>query len=183
MVNYSKCIIYKITTGDDIYIGSTTNYTRRKNSHKSCIYNENKRSYNIKLYQTIRANDGEWCMMPLKEFSCENKMQLTIEEQKCADEYKSTLNMRTCGTGIIRDEYIKQYREQNKDDIHKYQKQYYEINKDKKKQYREQNKDKILKHSKEKITCTYCGVCIRRSIIARHHKSKKCQKARETSIN
>ena len=39
-VDYSKTIIYKIVCNDlnvkDIYVGSTTDFTKRKNKHKSC---------------------------------------------------------------------------------------------------------------------------------------------------
>ena len=44
---------------------------------------------------------------------------------------------------------IKQYREQNKEQIREQQKQYYEQNKDKKKQYREQNKEQIREQKKQ----------------------------------
>ena len=40
MPDYKKAIIYKITTGDNIYIGSTCNFTKRKWAHKNSIYNE-----------------------------------------------------------------------------------------------------------------------------------------------
>ena len=44
-INYSKTIIYKIRCEDenitDIYVGSTTNFIKRKNIHKSVCNNEN----------------------------------------------------------------------------------------------------------------------------------------------
>ena len=57
-MDYSKCCIYKIEhieKEDLVYVGHTTNFTRRKNCHKSCCNNENKQS---KLYKMIRENGG-----------------------------------------------------------------------------------------------------------------------------
>ena len=45
MVNYNKSMIYKICCNDlkikEIYIGSTTNFTKRKQTHKSYCNNIN----------------------------------------------------------------------------------------------------------------------------------------------
>ena len=47
--------IYKLEMDNElIYIGSTTNMTRRKTEHKSDCFNENKNHYNLKLYKIIR---------------------------------------------------------------------------------------------------------------------------------
>ncbi len=44
MVNYSKGLVYKLCCNDtnikDIYVGSTTNFIRRKSDHKSACDNE-----------------------------------------------------------------------------------------------------------------------------------------------
>ena len=62
MVNYSKGIVYKLCCKDvnitDIYIGSTTNFTRRKWGHKTACNNEKDKSYNFKVYQFIRNHGG-----------------------------------------------------------------------------------------------------------------------------
>ena len=51
-VDYTKTIIYKIVCNDDnfdyLYIGSTTNFTKRKNNHKSCCNNQNNKNSNQK---------------------------------------------------------------------------------------------------------------------------------------
>jgi predicted GIY-YIG superfamily endonuclease len=161
MPDYKKAIIYKITTGDNIYIGSTCNFTKRKWAHKNSIYNEKTHHYNLKLYQTIRENNGEWDMKPYKEYPCENKTQLTIEEDRIRCELNADLNMRLCGTGLNKKEYNKQYRNENKEQEIEYFKQYYQ-----------KNKEKISEKLKEKITCE-CGCVVNRYNLSRHKKTKK----------
>ena len=54
--DYSKSVIYKIEHIDKpelVYVGSTTNFTKRKYQHK-CAYNNK----NYMLYQMIRNNNG-----------------------------------------------------------------------------------------------------------------------------
>ena len=50
-IDYSKTIIYKIICNDDpnfLYVGSTTNYVKRKQQHKSTCSNEKDKNYNLK---------------------------------------------------------------------------------------------------------------------------------------
>ena len=51
-IDYSKNVIYKIVCNDEnvdyLYIGSTTNFTKRKNCHKSCCNNINNINHNQK---------------------------------------------------------------------------------------------------------------------------------------
>ena len=56
-------IFYKITCLDAsknlLYIGSTTNFYNRQNQHINHINNwVSKKTYNLKLYKTIRDNGG-----------------------------------------------------------------------------------------------------------------------------
>ena len=110
MPNFSKSIIYTIRTADSVYVGSTTNFTRRKNEHKSNIYNENGKKYNQKIYQKIRENDYEWSMKPYKEFPCESKLQLEIEEERVRCELNNTINTNCCRTGLSVAEYQALYK-------------------------------------------------------------------------
>jgi hypothetical protein len=95
MPDYSKSVIYTIRTGDKTYVGSTTNMRQRKNKHKSCIWTDGAK-YHYKLYQTIRDNGGEWDMKPIKEFPCESKTQLAIEEERIRQEIGADLNTIMC---------------------------------------------------------------------------------------
>jgi predicted GIY-YIG superfamily endonuclease len=114
MPDYTKAVIYKIETGGELYVGSTCNFTQRKYQHNSAVNFKEYCHCTAKLYNTIREN-GEWRMTPIKEFPCESKLQLTIEEEKCRKELGATLNTHCCGTGIdCQDEkqYSKQHYEQ-----------------------------------------------------------------------
>jgi len=114
MPDYSKAVIYTIKTGNSIYVGSTVNFRDRKYSHKGYIYNENSKKYGRKLYKTIRDNDGEWDMKPHKEFACENKTQLTIEEERIRIELNADLNAQSCH-GIDKKERNRQWLLNNPD--------------------------------------------------------------------
>ena len=98
MVNYDKSIIYKICCKDlsiqDIYIGSTTNFRRRKCKHKKDCYYEKAKSYNYKVYKFIRDNGGweNWEMVFIKEIKCNSKLELHAEERKIIEEFGSSLN-------------------------------------------------------------------------------------------
>ena len=55
-MNYSKCSIYKIEHIENeslVYVGHTTNFNKRKGSHKTSCKNEDNKKFNLKLYQMI----------------------------------------------------------------------------------------------------------------------------------
>jgi len=190
-IDYKKSVIYTIKTGDNVYVGSTTNFTTRKGHHKRSIYNQNCKAYNYKLYKTIRDNGWNWDMKPYKEYPCENRTQLIIEEERIRCDLNSDLNMCCCGTGLNMKEYQKQYRIQNKDKLSEKQKEYNIKNKDKisekqkeyniknkdkiseqQKQYRIENKDKKTEQNKQKTACE-CGCVVSRKYLAQHKTSNK----------
>ncbi|AIW01895.1 MAG: hypothetical protein ASQ68_gp05 [Yellowstone Lake virophage 6] len=156
-INYQKSVIYKIEHLEKLellYIGSTTDFIKRKNSHKSNSTNQkNKSKYNLKLYQMIRENGGWDCfkIMIIKEYPCLNKIELLIEEDKMMKELKSLLNSKKA---------IFSYNE------------YYEENKDKMKEYYEENKDKIKEYKNKTYLCD-CGCKIRIDNKYNHNKTDK----------
>jgi len=197
MPDYSKGVIYKLETGGQLYVGSTCNFTKRKYEHKQKV-NLKGRGCNAKVYNTIREN-GEWKMTPIKEFPCENKTQLVIEEEKCRKELGATLNSQQCycTDDEIREkkletdkqyyqvnkekliEQAKQYREQNKEKIREKNKENYQKNKEQiceqKKHYHQNNREKILEQNKQKSECPICGSVVTRKCMVRHQRSKKCK--------
>jgi hypothetical protein len=82
MPDYKKAVIYTISNDTDIYVGSTCNNIQRKYHHKTASKNPKNKEYNKSLYTFIRANGGwdAFTMKIIKEFPCENKIQLLIEE-------------------------------------------------------------------------------------------------------
>ena len=150
-IDYKKSIIYKIACKTDeslIYVGSTTDFTKRKNSHKSYCNNDK----TIPVYVMIRANGGwdAFEMKPIKEFPCENKIQLVIEEERMRKELHANLNKykahRTEDEDVeYHKKYNKEYQETHKEKKIVLNKAYYEANKEQikeqKKSYRKRQKD------------------------------------------
>ena len=134
---------------ENIYIGSTCNFIRRKNMHKSTCNNENCIEYNYKLYKYIRENDGwdAWIMTKIIDYDCNNKSELNIMERRYIDSYKCKLNC------IIPTRTRKERYNDNKEKFLQYQKEHYETNKNKilerQKQYNNDNKDKIVEQHKQ----------------------------------
>lgn len=150
MPDYSKAVIYTIRTKDGLYVGSTTNFTKRKYQHKIKIQTSDEN-----LYKNIRDNDGEWDMKPYKEFSCETKQQLNIEEERIRCELNANLNMNNC-YGLNNKKISKrkhEYYTNNKDELIGKRKTYYHDNRNKilnyKKDYYANNKEKIQEYNKK----------------------------------
>ena len=152
MPDYSKCIIYTIRTPTGLYVGATCNFINRKYQHNICIHNENSKKYNIKLYKNIRDNNDEWEMKPHSEFPCKNKMEMNIEEERIRRELNADLNSYSC-YGFNNDKYQKEYYQNNKEKIDEYQKEYYQNNKETKaeyqKEYYQNNKKKLDENGKQ----------------------------------
>ena len=191
MVDYSKGLIYKLCCNDtnikDIYVGSTTNFIRRKCNHKSACNNVNKKSYNYYVYKFIRDNGGwcNWSMVLVREYNATNKMKLARKERKYIEKLGATLN------GCIPTRTAKQYYETNKQVMNERKKEYYKVNKDvilnrnkayretnkqviseQKKEYYKDNNEEIKRKHNERIECD-CGCIISRSNLAIHKKSQK----------
>lgn len=162
-VDYSKTIIYKIVCNDlnvkDIYVGSTSDFTRRKYTHKCVCCTPTHNAHNIKIYQTIRANGGwnNWAMVMIETYPCNNKLECVARERYWLEQLQANLN--SCIPGRTRQE----YREQNAEQIKQYKQQYWH-----------QNAEQIKQKKNVKHTCE-CGGHYRHSDRARHFKSKKHQ--------
>jgi len=138
MPDYSKCIIYTIRTPTGLYVGSTCNFTRRKCCHKSSLSNQNDSNYNNKLYQNIRENNYKWDMKPYSEYPCENKTQMTIEEERVRRELNADLNSYQCH--LTDDE--------KREKKNKLKAIYRANNKEKITEYRKANKEKYSEYNK-----------------------------------
>ena len=152
-MDYSKCCIYKIEHIENdnlVYVGHTTNFSKRKGEHKNRCNNENANStYNLKLYQMIRKNGGfeMFKMIEVEKYPCKDRREAGRREDEVMTELKASMNM------IRASRTQKQYYEDNKEKITEYHKEYYEDNKVKineyHKEYCENNKGKIKEYHKE----------------------------------
>jgi hypothetical protein len=176
-IDYSKTIMYKLRhitdiNNTDIYIGHTTNFSKRKAQHKSSCNKIIDEAYYTKKYETIRSKGGweEWEMLPIELYPCSNKIEACIREEYWKNHYNSHLNSYSSHqTKQERSEYKKEY-------LKEYYPVYYQENKEQlltqKKEYYEANKEQISAYVNEKITCE-CGCILARTNIQRHRKNKK----------
>jgi len=166
MPDYAKTIIYKLINYDCpdlVYVGSTTNFTKRKQQHK-----RDSEIKTIKLYETIRNNGGweSWTMIKICDYPCLSNIEARQEEDRYMIELKANLNSQRAERSK------KQYREDNKEEIKQYKldnkekiklknqqyhienaerrKQLYIDNKEKIKQYLTENKEKIAEKAKQR---------------------------------
>jgi len=87
-------VIYKITSGNSVFIGATTNIIKKRKVHTGEIANVRRGEAEPKnfLYQTIAENNFEWKMEIYKEFPCETRKQLNAESDRIANEISADIN-------------------------------------------------------------------------------------------
>lgn len=176
-IDYSKTIIYKIVPKDLTlnlcYVGSTTNFVKRKYQHKSGCNNKNNKNYNFLIYQKIREANG-WSAFdmieveryPATDFLDARKRERhwyeklggnmnTKYPERAAPEYykdnKERITQYKVKYAELNKEKIsnkgKVYYQEKKPQIQEYKKDYYQNNIDKvrsyKKEYYEKNRDKV----------------------------------------
>ena len=125
-IDYTNTIIYKIQHTEKeelIYVGHTTDFTKRKSAHKRNCTKERNSHYNQRVYQIIRDNGGwdMFRMIEIKKFPCNDKREATSEEDRIMRELKATMNKTR---PYLLPEEIKQYRaewrERNKEAVKEY---------------------------------------------------------------
>ena len=97
MPNYTKTIIYKLINYDYpelVYVGSTTNFTKRKQNHKERCLNEKNKNHNLKVYVSIRDYDGweNWNMIKICDYPCYNRREAELKEDEYMTELKANMN-------------------------------------------------------------------------------------------
>jgi predicted GIY-YIG superfamily endonuclease len=145
-IDYSNTIIYKLVHKEDydnanIYIGSTTDYIRRKNNHKNSCNSEKTIGYNDKKYQYIRNNGGWDCfnMIEVEKYNCNDGNEARAREEYWRSHFNSQLNTkRAYRTDEERVENMKQYKQNNKEKIIEQMKKLYEANKENRLEYQKQ---------------------------------------------
>lgn len=97
-IDYSKTVIYKIQHFDNkelLYVGHTTDFTKRQHNHKNrCKYNQ------MKIYQIIRENGGweRFNMDMVEEYPCENRLQACFREEEVIRDLKANMNSKPAVT-------------------------------------------------------------------------------------
>ena len=143
-INYSNTIIYKIQhleNSELLYVGHTTEFTKRKTAHKSNTSNADGKEFNNKVYKMIRENGGwdMFNMIEIKKFSCNDKREAAAEEDRIMRELKASMNTQRAFM--------------TKEDVSDDRKVYYKKNSDVIKQkvkiYREANKEKVSELKKK----------------------------------
>jgi hypothetical protein len=166
-VNYSNTMMYKIVSNDlnilDCYVGSTTDFTKRKYGHKSDCANINRKHYNFKVYKFIRDNGDwhNWSMVLIEMYPCTNHLESLQRERYWCENLNATLN--SVVPSRTRLEYKKQYDINNKDHLT-----------EQNKLYRKANQEQINNNQKTVIYCV-CGSSYTRCHKLRHERSKKHQ--------
>lgn len=194
--NYSRTIIYVIKCKDDNiteeYVGSTTDFIKRKCNHKSSCNNEKDNNYNQLKYKFIRENGGwdNWIMLEIEKYPCNDKRESEKREEEIRIERKAKLNSHKVYCYETKEEYFKKWREENKEDKKIKDKKYYEEHKEehkiKCKIYYEEHKEELLEYSKlwskknrekisnrgktQKWTCFICNKEMRKDGKSRHNK-------------
>ena len=121
-----------------MYVGHTTNWDKRKWTHKYHCINGNSSKHNVKLYQMIRENDGRelFKMIEVEKYPCNDKREAEKRECEVMKELNAILNSIE---SYVSEEGMKEkgkiqhkkYRELNKEKQKERMKQYRELNKEK----------------------------------------------------
>lgn len=94
-INYQNTKMYKIVCDDTekFYVGHTTNFTKRKQGHKS-----DSKTKDTKVYRMIREFGGweNWRIVLIEKYPCNNKREAEKREEELRLESKADLNMYRC---------------------------------------------------------------------------------------
>jgi len=97
-IDYSRTLAYMLCCKDptitDVYVGTTTNLTKRKYNHKGKCDNPKSDKYNLYVYQFIRENGGwdNWEMIVLETKSCIDGDDARKFEREWFEKKGATLN-------------------------------------------------------------------------------------------
>ena len=155
--NYQKGIIYKITGGDEVYYGSTTKTKEERlkehiSGYKSWL--DDKSDYTSSFY-LFNKYDISNCKIELEcEYPCNSREDLE-EIEGWYQKNHTCVNMHIAGRTL------KEWYQDNKEQI-------LEQNK----QYNEKNKEKIRERESKPYECE-CGLTIRQDTKSRHFKTLK----------
>ena len=183
MFIYIYKLIKKGAINDDmVYIGSTTNVSKRWKNHNDNL--SNVRS-NSKVYKYIRENGGfdEWEMLVIDKI--EVPLKKCEERSRCEQDYIAkydAINKLNTFKAFRTEEdklnKVKIYQLNNLEEISERRKIRYERDKERMKEkqrlYYEKNRELILEKKKQKVCCCICGSFVCNRGLAKHKKSNYC---------
>ena len=171
IINYSATIIYKIVCKDlnitDIYVGHTTNFIKRKASHKSNCNNPNSEKYSLKVYTIIRDNGNweNWDMIEIEKYNCNDRNEAAARERYWYEILQAKLNT------DYPNRTNKEYRDCNKEKKKEYHIKNKEKINEKTREYYINNKEKIKERKSKFCTCEICGKTYTHQNNSRHEKT------------
>jgi hypothetical protein len=162
-IDYEKAIIYKFVCNDltvkEVYVGSTTNFCVRKNSHKYSCCNPNSKDYNLKIYKFMRENGGweNWSMIEIEKSVCNDANELRKRERFWIENLNATLNFELPSRSMKElqqtEKYVKyrkNWSEENKEKIKEYHQLWYlEKKKDPEFMEMRRQKNKVIRDKKK----------------------------------
>ena len=187
-VNYQGGKIYTIRApeSDKYYIGSTTQtLPKRFHEHKKHYKRyQNGKCHNITSFQILEL-EGAYIEL-LETYPCNSRAELERREGQLIREHRDN-----CVNRIVVGRTVKEYREENKEEINAKLREYREANKEtikakhreyhaanketlnaKNRERYEANKEAINAKRAEKIQCE-CGASVSRCNISKHRKTDK----------
>ena len=185
-IDYSNCCIYKIQCINDeslVYVGHTTNFTKRKCEHKNNCKNELSSKHNYKLYQMIRDNEGwdSFRMVEVEKFPCNDKREAEKRETEIMKELKANLNTyKSYITNEEKKEQDKTYREENKDKMNDYYENNKQIFAERNKLRYETNKEMIKEKCKDYRIKNESSIKIKRKEYDRKYREKNEDKIKDS---
>jgi len=131
-INYQNTVIYKIVCNDlsinDLYIGCTTDFKRRKSEHK----NWSKTPIDG-LYKCIYNNGGwsNWSMIEIEKYPCNDGNEARKRERHWIEELNAALNIyKPILTSEERANYTFLKNKERDERYRRTREQYLELNKD-----------------------------------------------------
>jgi predicted GIY-YIG superfamily endonuclease len=96
---------------ESCYVGYTTNFTNRKNAHKTGCNSGN----HLKIYETMRENGGwnNWRMIEIENRICSSRQDAERIESEFINQFKTNMNTNKTGN-LTAEQQLKKYQEQSK---------------------------------------------------------------------
>jgi hypothetical protein len=183
-INYENTVIYKIQhieKDELLYVGHTTDFTKRKYLHKVTCNDSKKKHYSLKVYEMIRNNGGwdSFKMLEVKKYPCTDRREAAAEEDRIMKELKATMNSRGAVLDVIKAKKTRElYKENKKEAISLKEREYRESHRvqyaNHHKNYYALHKEEIKANQNELVRCE-CGQFMRKIERGktRHQQSQK----------